>query len=204
MKIFLWSSQSHKYFSTEDGDFPTGQWDTGQSWKQPSNPDRLWSDPAHGGTPGNWEPADHAVVSPTLKTLTTDFKTHTLIIPKSLPMCSSSDFSNALTVRVHFPFPYNKKSIFIISKLVWLSLAPPTIFSTHCPFWCPVGSPNHTSVGCACSLTPQTPRKAGAASRLICLTVARFLWKAAGFLLANKTLITYLIRFNADGKEAGH
>lgn len=28
--------------------------------------------------------------------------------------------------------------------------------------------------------------------------------KAAGFLLANITLITYLIRFNADGKEAGY
>lgn len=203
MKIFLWSSQSHKYFSTEDGDFPTGQWDTGQSWKQPSNPDRLWSDPAHGGTPGNWEPADHAVVSPTLKTQLISKLTQWL--SQNLCRCAHPQISP-----MHWQymstshFLTDKRSIFIISKLVWMSLAPSTIFSTHCPFWCPVGSSNHTSVGCACSLTPQTPRKAGAASRLICLTVARFLWKAAGFLLANKTLITYLIRFNADGKEAGH
>lgn len=205
------NSQSHKYFTTEAGDFPTGQQDTGHCWKQDSDSDRCWPDPVYGGTPGNWHPDDHGVVSRTENTYMQLISKLTQWLSWNLWWCVHPSWISLThwkcTLTLHFLT--DKKSIFIISKLVLMPLPLPTIFSSHSPFWCTVESPNHNSVGYVCSLTRhlQTPESVCKESRVCQQTRLSQscqipLRKAAGFLLANITLL--FTRLNADGKETGY
>lgn len=142
--LSLWSSQSHKYFSTEAGDFPTGH-----CWKQDRNSDRFWSDPAYGETAGNWVADDHGVVSWALKTLS--FQNSHDDDPKfsgdvfiPLGCLRGTESAGPLPISLQM-----KGQFLLFLSLSWCHcLHQPS--SPPIPL---VGNPNHSFGGCECSLS---------------------------------------------------